>query len=275
MVQAESLWEDGDLDLYNNLGQPEEDQKNHFHISPNARDGHWYSWHPFGLSWFLAPALPAGDWVAHLVIACFAATALAGVMVLMRRLGADRSSAWLVLGLWSLGLFWFIYASRLLPEVPGAAMAVWCFWAIDARREAPGRSALVLTLCAGLMPWLHTRFLPLAGILCLCYGIAGLAQSLRDRSWKPLRPVAAAAAGSVLLLGLYFRVHLQLFAGAAPYPSGSLLLAYPMGMWQALGSARGILYALPLAAVLLPAGFIALTRKELRGPASVALLAGA
>jgi hypothetical protein len=66
MIQAQSLYEDRDWDIQNNLMKefhvtdPSEMDRSYTHIAPTSRGHHWYSWHPCGLPLLIAPLWGCG-----------------------------------------------------------------------------------------------------------------------------------------------------------------------------------------------------------------------
>ncbi|MCB1070969.1 MAG: hypothetical protein KDL31_11495 [Kiritimatiellae bacterium] len=260
VTQAYSLAEDGDLDIQNNIEDVDPGRKLYYHISVNSRNDAWYSWHPFGLSVLLAPFLWIGLYPAHVVVALFSALALAGLFTACRRWGVTGRTAWLLILLWAGSLFWGGYSSRFLPEIPGAALCIWGMIALTLRREQPRASMALLLICAGIMPWMQTRFLPLSLLMVGLYGLSDLIDAATKRTWAPFVHASLTGIGAIAVYGIYYLVQNRMFVHASPYPSGSLLMNYPLGLWHSLVSERSPVYSVALFAALLPAAILSLTR---------------
>lgn len=271
LIQAQSLHDDGDLDLRNNLGDnPTPGDAANGHISPNSRHGRWYSFHISILPFLLAPTCGHGLYARHLVLGLIDGLGLAGVYLLARWLGASRRAGWAAALLMACSAFWGIYACRALPEVLGGTLAVYGFLSMLWLRSHPGRALLLATLCIGLLPWAYVRFIPLAlalagtyGIQCLCLPIA----------WH--RRFGRLAAFSLPVLAvwtLYALNQNRMFISGMVHPVSAVFMASPSGLWGILTSSKGILVAFPiyLCALL---GTIGLVRQpQYRMPALGALL---
>jgi len=271
LTQALSLWEDGDLDLHNNLpGDPPESKRGHYHISPNARDGHWYSWHSAGLSYLLAPTLPLPMPFRYLLLAMLAALGPAALYRALRLESASiRCAAFASAGV-GLSLYSVVYASRALPESSGASLVMLGFLAVLQQAKAPLRSAMLCALCVGLLPWLQSRFLPPALTLMGSYGLEGL---LRLPNWKRrfqlLLPFSLAC---FILLSLYKLHSYGMFVGGQAYPVEDLLFSDLKGLWHTLGSFRGVITSFPFFLAALLSLFPQFRSRETRMQALYALL---
>ena len=262
LIQARSLYTDGDLDLRNNLGPDDSDThpREWYHVSHNSRGDHWYSWHPFGLSLLLWPTMGAGLFVRHFLLGLIAAAGVGGMLALCRCFRARTIDALFVTALFSCSAYWGIYACRALPEVLGATLMLWLTVATFTQAEHPSGSLLTAALCAMGLPWVHTRFIPLSLAGISIYFLFGLSVegTLKNRLVRLVLFGGLCAAGYVL----YLFVMLRMFTHGCSYPVGSLLLAYPAGIWHSLLSKRGVLYALPMFAWLLMAALYILTMER-------------
>lgn len=273
LIQAQSLWDDGDLDIRNNFGgDTTRIKRSYAHISPNSIGGKWYSWHSPGLSFLLAPTVDAGLWARHLLLGFCSGLALCGLYRLAILLGARIRHALLLVCLTAASTFWGVYASRALPEVLGAALAVWGLYGVLMQNRHPWASLLPACIAIGFLPWVQTRFLPIALVLWGAYGLHGLLQP--DEPW--IRRIPRLAFFSALSIGLllaYRFVQLSMFTNGSSYGADGLLFSHPAGLWHALASSRGILYMFPLFAFAFAALFLALFRKKgCRLPAFYAIL---
>ncbi len=273
LIQARSLWEDGDLDIRNNFGDPSGIQRAYVHISPNSIGDKWYSWHSPGLSFLLAPTAGAGLWARHLVLGFCSGLALCGLYQLAVLLGARIRHAWLLVCLTAASTFWSVYASRALPEVLGAALAIWGLYGVFMQARHPWTSLLPVCMAIGFLPWVQTRFLPMVPVLWGAYGLQGLLQ--QHESWRVKLPrLAFFSALSLGLLLVYRFAQLSMFTNGSSYDADGLLFSSPAGLWHILASCRGILYMFPLFAFAFAALLYALVRKKSssRLPAVYAIL---
>ncbi len=252
LIQAESLYHDGDLDLRNNFeARGITDGRQRVHISPFSRGDNWYSWHSPGLAFLLAPTVPGGIVWRHLVLGLIAGSGLAFMHALARIIGADRRSSLLVTVLLGSGAYWAIYASRALPEMLGATLTVLALCSVFEQRRRPWLSLVLCALCIGFLPWAQARFIPVAATLWGAYGLHGLLGSSESWRQKILRMTLFTLLCSVLL-GHYQYIQHQMFEGGLALSTG-LLFSHTPGMWHTLASNRGILYMLPLFACALAA----------------------
>ncbi len=268
LTQAQSLYYDHDLDILNQVGEDEEPLKNH--VSPSSRDGHWYSWHSFGLSLLLAPIFPYGIAVRHIMLGAIAGLGCGALVVCCRLLGARTRWAFTAILLFAFSSLWGVYSSRCLPEVLGATLALWMFAAVFMQERRPWGSLLIAVLCAAFLPWAQTRFIPVSLMGAAAYVLLGL---LRRRTGKqaPLRLAAFVilyAAGCLA----YYAVQSRMFDGASSYPVRVLLFSMPEGAWLALASHRGLFYTIPVACWLMGAALWVLFKdRKHRAAAAVGL----
>ena len=269
IIQAESLFQDHDLDLRNNLGWPDVTQRTYLNISPLSRNGHWYSWHSFGLSLLLAPFVPGGVPARHLILGLLSGLCCAGVLKLCRLFRASKHWSLLVVVLFSGSVLWGVYSSRCLPEVAGAAATSWSVVAILIQRARPWSSAGLLLVAGGSLPWLHTRFIPIGLAVAALYGLFALSES--EPLKHKLGRLGLLAGLFFADLGVFFVVQWSMFEGGFPDEVEKIFFSYPLGMWQVLASDLGLLAVLPLFAWMAGATLHTLTEKEFRQPAFVVI----
>lgn len=270
LVQAQSLHDDGDLDLRNNLGMVEPgDLADVAHISPASRGGRWYSFHFSVLCFLLAPTWGHALIWRHGVLGLLGGLGVAGVYLLGCALGASRRSSMLSAILMGGSTFWVIYSCRALPEVLGATVAVYGGVAIAWQKRYPWQSALLGMACIGVLPWVYIRFAPLAVMLGGLYGLASLTAGGGGRS--RLRLLVAAL--GVLTAWLAFAgIQSRMYAGGTVAPVASVFMADPSGVWQVLVSSRGVLVACPVFLVALINVLVLLKDQTTRGVAAGILL---
>lgn len=270
LVQAKSLRHDRDLDLRNNFTNKEGVNRDYVHISPNARGDKWYSWHSPGLSFLLAPVYARGAVWHHFVLGLIAAFGIAGTYLLGRIFGANRGDALLCTFILGAGAFWCVYASRALPEVLGATLAAYgaiaCFAPASRRRHSP----VLSVLCVGFLPWVHTRFIPVACLLAGCYGLSVL--FARESRRSRVIHLGWFTVGCALVSGGYLAVQWRMFDKGMAYPVPDLLFSYFPALWHSLASSRGILFMLPVFACAQVAALYCLSKRESRTVGALALL---
>jgi hypothetical protein len=216
LIQAESLWLDGDLDIRNNFDPPlDEEDRELSHVSPSSKGTAWYSSHPYGISFLMAPAVPLGAVGRHLVLALISGAGLAGTFLLARMAGAGLVSSLLSVGLLGTSLLWGVYSSRALPEVAGGTLLLLLVLASLGQDRWPRSSVIVASLAATALPFMHTRFLASSLIGVAAFVVLALAKDWRDRD-------ARFRCAWLLLLcalgyGLYAAMQYSHFVGGNPY----------------------------------------------------------
>jgi hypothetical protein len=148
-------------------------------------------------------------------------------------------------------LFPVIYACRALPEAAGASLIAWAAWAFLATDDKPRLAIACMLVCAGYLPWLHSRFIPLSGILAGGFFLR-IAFGAASASRKTVRLVLFTTLYAATLF-VFGALQFHFFEHGLPLPSGMIILSYPMGMAWSIASSSGWLQAFPLAVWLLPA----------------------
>jgi hypothetical protein len=161
-----------------------------------------------------------------------------------------------------------VYACRALPETMGATLTLALVCAALARNRCPHAMAGVAGLCVAAMPWVHTRFIPVA-FLGACFYVA---LAWRDRkSGITGLGIECAILGMIALASDagYLWQHGRMFGRATAYPVESVVFSYPLGMWHIVASRSGLLHVLPLFAWLIAAAVLGPWRSGRRLRASV------
>jgi hypothetical protein len=200
LLMAQSLWNEQDLDLRDNLERRDYLEYTPGPVAPHygspRRDGRPFPAHSPGLPLLLAPFYAIGGRRACALLLALCGALLAGqVRLVAERLGADAASARLAWAA-SLGPPVFFYGFHVYTELP-AALAI----AVAVRLltpRAPFSSALGAALAIACLPWLHLKLLLVAAALAAL----GFAR-LRGR---PLRGfgVVLAAAGAAFLCWYHY-----------------------------------------------------------------------
>ncbi|CAA9293732.1 MAG: hypothetical protein AVDCRST_MAG77-4985 [uncultured Chloroflexi bacterium] len=279
---AVSMVRDGDLDVLNNYRDKEYTAFYPSHLGDTrdaedmhalyGRGGGLYSKHGFGLPLLLAPAMRLGGHGAGIVL-MLAVTALASVLTLRLAL-ACSNRRWPAVLAWLAVAFsppLLLYAPLFYPEVAGAACSVVLAHALlVAWRERRLRTGIALAagVALGVLPWLHLRYLPIAGMFAAGLALAWWRSGRNGTAAATLFGVPAAA--GVALLALDWR----LFGGVPAVGEYGAV-----GLAQALTGAPGLLLdrqfgLLPYGPVyLLGLGGIALLPRAIgKAPAALLLL---
>lgn len=222
LLSALSLWEDGDLDISDELAA---ERFRDFHeadlpVQTLARDdGGHISPHDPLLPVLLAPAVGLGGWLGAKLVLAAAAGALAALLcwTAITRFGVPGPVAAVVVGGFGVASPLVAYGTQVYPELP-AALAVAAGVAASVRPTTgapvrrPGHLAVVV-LAVVALPWLGIKYAPVAAALAL----AAAWPWVRARRWRPL----AVAAGVSSVAGLaYLAVHRAVWGGWTVYASG-------------------------------------------------------
>lgn len=237
LIQVDSLWQDGDTDLANNLTHASR------HISPNSRPPHQYTYHAPGLPFLLALFQPLGMVARHLVLGAIAALGLVAVLGLCRHAGVARGPSLLLVALLGFSIYWGVYSSRCLPEILGASLVACVFWAGARQAAHPYVCAVSAALCTAYLPLANIRFSPVA---VGCAGLYLLLGLLDDRSWRArLRGLLVWATLLALAASLVHIYQVSRFVGGLSHSVGRMLFSNPVGAWLALAEWRGLVNTFP------------------------------
>lgn len=276
LMQAESLWEDHDLDIRNNflksknqlggdfndqieyldgrqeLSPAEEDaHRSYTHISIRSLGDHWYSFHPQGLAFLLAPSFAfdgvPGQLIRYFILGLIAALGNVAMYKIARELGAGRNAALVTVAGFGLSIYWAIYSARALPEVLGATLLLWLFWCVLAQVREPRSTAWLGAGCLLCLPMAHERFLAPALMGFGFYGLFGLASPER---WEhKFRRLFLFTLVSVAGLLAWWVWRMGLYEGGFNYDpestTAAILFGYPLGMWGIIADWRGVVAMLP------------------------------
>ncbi|GAB6059914.1 hypothetical protein JCM31598_30310 [Desulfonatronum parangueonense] len=265
IIKTDSLFTDRTLDMKQSwarlLHGGDVEQlvpREHMHLDPTARDGHWYSWHPVGLPLLLAPFWLIAEDQANLLgrsigMGLLATLGVLGLWLLCKRAGASDKATLLTLTIVCGSVYWLSFSSRVLTEIPGAALLIWLFWAISATKDRPWSALVVAILTTAYCPFMHLRLLPL-GMTGGFFYLLAVFKGPGERNDKLLRTglyvgaVAVAYAGWVYLQWRLFETPSR--------PVSENLFYYLPGVWQifldryAAGAGFLALYALLAAQVV-------------------------
>lgn len=212
LLSALSLWEDGDLDISDELAA---ERYRDFHEvtlpvqTEPLPDGREMSPHDPLLPVLLALPMGLGGWVGAKVFIAGVAGALAALLVWVahRRLRVRPSVALAVVGVFALSPPLAIYATQVYPELLAALVVT---MGIAALLGPPRPLTLTVAATAVIaLPWLAVKYVPVAVVLAVV--ALGRARG-RSRVWLFGALVGASA--------LYFASHLALYGGLTAYAAG-------------------------------------------------------
>jgi hypothetical protein len=252
IIQSESLYYDHDLDIYNNFDTHEKailesHGKGYLHISENSRGNHLYSWHPFGISFLMAFAVPGGVVFRHLILGIVAGISCGGMILLGHLVGAEKRSNLMFCGLFWVSTLWGIYASRALPETAGAMLTIFLTASVLGVKKYPRLSLFGAMLCCLGLPWLHVRFIPISAIGA-CFFLYNAYRFHEKIFWRRILPVFSM--GVFVVGGVFIAVNYFMFESATGYSSTGLF-DYPLGMLTYIGGYKGLVSVLPIFACAL------------------------
>lgn len=212
LLSATSLWEDGDLDISDELADERYRAYHQARLPEQATplgDGRRVSPHDPLLPVLLAVPMGLFGWVGAKAFLALMAGTLAALTawVAIRRFDVEPVTASVITGLLALSPPLAVYATQVYPEVP-AALAVMTVVAVLTSRARPTAAAVVVVAVIAL-PWLAVKYVPVAAVLAVW-----------ALWWAParLRTVVLAAlavAGAVYVLG-----HLWIYEGLTAYAAG-------------------------------------------------------
>lgn len=215
VLTAMSLGRDGNLDISDELA---DEAFRPFHrvdlprqTQPVGESAAEISPHDPLLPVLLAVPMRLGGWVAAKAVLALLAGTLAALTAwtAMRRFDVSRPVAVGVVAAFSCTAPLATYATQVYPELPAALAAV---AAVAAATAAPGRrSAAVLIVAVGALPWLSVKYVPVAAALA---GVA-LWRWRRESRLTRVMTSALGIAGATYLLA-----HRQLYGGWTSYASG-------------------------------------------------------
>ena len=227
LVMAQSLWRDGDLRIENNHARGDyleyfDRQDLHPDYLTRGVDGEIYSVHPVGLPLLLAPIYAAGGYAGVLAGLIGIAAATGGVMIWwMRRLGLAAGAAgwaWLAVGA---SAPFLLHSFAVYPETAGGLCVTLTLALVTTAPARLGRWAAA-GLAAALLPWLSTKYAPMAAV-AIAVGLGRIWIGSTAERGARLR-ASAALLGPFGLGGLAWLAFFWIYWGtpspSAPYGNG-------------------------------------------------------
>ncbi len=225
ILSAISLWEDGNLDISDELA---EERYRAFHELDLPRqtepypDGRELSPHDPLLPLILALPVGVGGWIGVKLALAMMAGGLASTMVWVahRRLGVKPWLAVLVVSVFSLSPPLAIYATQVYPELSAALLVTTAIAALTAPSLGGGKWLAAAAIVA--LPWLAVKYVPVAAALA----IVALVR-LQGASRRCFIAVLVGA-GAVYVAG-----HLWIYDGLTAYSAGDHFVG---GEYTAVGA---------------------------------------
>ncbi|MFP3914901.1 MAG: hypothetical protein ACLFWM_08495 [Actinomycetota bacterium] len=212
LLSAISIWEDGDLDISDELASRRYLEFHEVALPTQTRplaDGRRVSPHDPLLPLLLALPVGLGGWMGAKAAMAVMAGGLAALVVWIahRRLGVRSGVAAAVVLVFALSPPLAVYSTQTYPELPAAAVVA---LAVALLTGAPRPAAVWAAVGAVVaLPWLAVKYVPLAAVL-----------AIGTLLWAPRR-ARYWIIGSLGLAGLVYAVaHLAIYEGLTPYAAG-------------------------------------------------------
>ncbi len=235
LLIAHSLLVDHDLKVSNNYERG--DYLTYYpgrlwpHYGPRGRDGSLYSQHAPGLPVLIAPALALGGYRGVVLwIAVIGALGTLFVWKAAYALTSDVTAAWVAWAAAALTAPVVLESTLIYPDsLAGTVLSAGVLAMLTASSLSIARAA-ALGLGIGLLPWLHTRFAPLAAILAVAVGFRVVCNPGGWRgSWRTVlglvSPIVVSVTAWLLFFGYVYGSFdpLAAYAGQAPLQPGGVV----------------------------------------------------
>ncbi len=212
LLTALSLWEDGNLDISDELAA---ERYREFHEvdlpqqTLQLEDGARISPHDPLLPLLLAAPMGLGGWLGAKLALAGMGGVLAALMAwaARHRIGVSAVTAYVVAAVFALAPPLAIYSTQVYPELPAALAVLAGFAAVTGPFERRGRIVFAVAVIA--IPWLAVKYIPVAAVLAL----AGLSKAGKGTRLALIGVFSAA--GLIYVLG-----HLAIYGGLTPYATG-------------------------------------------------------
>ena len=189
LAATQSLLHDADLKVANNYANRE--YLDYFggilepHFLKRSTSGEIYSIHAPGVSVIVLPAFAmAGYAGAVFTMVLIAALTAALTWRLAYRVSASGAAAWLgVVSVFATTPYFF-HTFTVYPEIIGGLLmmiGVWLLIELSDGREVRDRTLIAVGLAIAILPWLHSRFAVIAGMLGLLIVLRLLQRSAAGR----------------------------------------------------------------------------------------------
>ncbi len=240
LVITQSILEDHDLKIENNHREGDYRAYVSRTLKPDflkrGKDGQIYSIHAPGLSLIVAPAFALFGYPGVLVALCLVSAAASALAWLVAwRVTGDQAASWFGWAAVALSVPFFFHASALFPDGLGAVLTLVALLPlVDGRAREP-RRLVAVGAALGVLPWVSTRFVPLAVMSALLIAV----RLIEDRSRLGSR--LAAIAVCPVISAIAFFGFFQVIYGT-PNPSVVYGGATRMAVGTIVRGAPGLLF---------------------------------
>lgn len=212
LLSALSLWEDGNLDISDELAEERYREFHEVELPTQTRaleDGRRVSPHDPLLPLLLAVPMGLGGWMGAKAALALLGGGLAALTVwtARHRLGVSSRTALLTTAVFGLAPPLVIYSTQAYPEIPAALALLAGFAAVVGPFQQSGRIVFALAVIA--LPWLAVKYVPLAAVLA----VAGLVKAGKGRRSSLVLTFALASVA-------YIAGHLLIYNGLTAYATG-------------------------------------------------------
>lgn len=213
LIISQSLWLDGDLAIENNHDR--RDYSDYFsgllkpHYLSRGIDGEIYSVHPIGLPVLIAPIYAFGGFHAViLLLTAFGAVAATLMWRLARKVCGSNNAAFFSWAAICLSTPYLCNASTIYPEIVAALCVMLAFATHEFSSGPTGliRTTIIPTLAICALPWLSTKYAPMAGMLAvvITWRLWDIKPHLIDSDTRLLRLVISLGLLTVCFVGWLF-----------------------------------------------------------------------
>lgn len=212
LLSAISLWEDGDLDISDELVSERYRDFHEVDLPQQTlllEDGTRISPHDPLLPVLLAVPMGVAGWMGAKTLLAALASGLAVLTAwtARSRFGVSTRTAYLTAGVFALAPPLGVFATQVYPALPAALALLAGFAAILGPFQRGARVVFAISVIA--LPWLAIKYVPVAVVLA----VAGLVKAGRGRRLGLI--LTFAVAGAVYAAG-----HLAIYGGLTPYATG-------------------------------------------------------
>lgn len=274
LIQAESIAEDFDRDLINQMPDYRRD-RDYFldkHFSPKSAPGKAYSYHSTGLPLLLAPGWALANIRGALGVLLILSSLFAVTFFWVAFSHRPRSE--FAIGAW--GIFCFTtpiisYACRAYPELPSALIILFAVWKMEKPKGLRAGHWLLLGCLIGFLPWLHIPRLALPTLLLSLWGAAWLLLRKKFKGLACFLPPLFVSLVLLIVLNQHWygyswgqppgatgfeKLDPQAWTGGYYHPPGQLFSCLPGLIGAIMDRYRGLLscspvYFVPLACLVL------------------------
>lgn len=272
LVITQSLLRDGDLRIENNHRDEQYLEYYDAALKPDfmrrGTDRQIYSIHAPGVSALVLPAFAVGGYPAAVTaVVGIGALGMATLWRLAFLLSGVAGAAWIAVAAVATAAPVLLHAFTIYPDPVGGALTlsgVSALVALDTgARRVRGRAWLATGAALALLPWLHTRFALIAGVLGVALALRLWRQGAHRADLARLLtvPIASAVAWFAYFYAIYGTAN-----PAAPYgarPEGGLAFI-PSGLAGLLVDQQFGLFATAPVLVTACAGLVMLARERRR-----------